>query len=519
MQVTEKSSEGLSRTYEVVIPAADLAAKLDAKIEEMRPQVRLKGFRPGKVPASHIRKVFGKSIMGDVVNETMQESSQKALSNKDVTPATEPHVHMESDMDQVIDGKADLAYHIHLDVMPKFDPIKPGEIKLKRPVAEVADQEIDDSLKRLAETNPTYEDKGAKKAVEGDRLTVDFVGSIDGEEFEGGKAEDIQIVLGQGGFIPGFEEGLIGAKKGDDKTIDATFPENYQAQHLAGKTAQFAVSVKSVEAQGETKIDDELAKSLGLDSLDALKDAIKSNLEREHQNQSRARVKRRLLDVLDTEHDFELPEKMVDAEFNQIWSQVQQDIEQGNLDDEDKDKSEDELKAEYRTIAERRVRLGLVLAEIGREGGVQVAEEEVARAVNQQASQYPGQERQVVEFYQSNPQALAQIRAPLYEEKVVDYVLELAEVEDETVAAEDLFKDDDAPGQAAKKPAAKKKAPAKKAPAKKHAAKKPAAKKPAASKAKSDSAAAKKAPAKKAPAKKPAAKKPAAKKSSSKPAS
>jgi len=503
MQVTEKSSEGLSRTYEVVVGASELADRLDRKIAEIRPQVRLKGFRPGKVPASHIRKVFGKSIMGDVVQEVVNETSQKALEEKEVTPATEPHVHMESDMDAVVEGGADLAYHIHLDVMPKFEPAKPSELKLTRPVAAVADEEVDDALRRLAESNITYKDKGEKAAAEGDQVTVDFVGEVDGEKFEGGAAEGTQLVLGSGQFVPGFEDGLEGVKAGDETTVEATFPEDYPREDLAGKTASFAVTVKAVAAPQEATIDDEMAKALGLESLDALKDAVRSNLQREHDAQSRARVKRRLLDALDARHDFDLPKRMVDAEFDQIWSQVEADMKAGKLDDEDAGKSEDELKDEYRKIAERRVRLGLVLAEMGRVGGVQINDEEVARAINQQAAQYPGQERQVVEFYQNNPQALAQIRAPLYEEKVVDYAIELAEVTDETVSREELFTDDAAPGaepaETKKKPAAKKKAPAKKTAAKKTAGKKPAAK--AGESAASES--------KKAPAKKPAAKKPA----------
>lgn len=511
MQVVEKSSEGLSRTYEVTIPQSELSERLDAKIKEMQPQVRLKGFRPGKVPASHIRKVFGKSILSDIVQDAVNETSQKALTEQEVTPASEPHVHLESKFEDVVEGKSDLAYHIHLDVMPKFEPAKPADIELVRPVAEVGDEEIQNSLKRIAESNQNFEDKGKKAAAEGDRLTVDFVGSVDGEEFEGGAAEGAQVVIGAGQFIPGFEEGLTGAKAGEEKTVEATFPEQYQREDLAGKTASFKVTVKAVEAPAETKIDDDLAKSLGLESLDALKEAVKQNLEREYRNQSRARAKRRLLDALDERHDFELPKRMVDAEFDQIWSQVDADRQAGRLDEEDAAKSEDELKDEYRKIAERRVRLGLVLAEIGRVGEVRITEEEVSRAVNQQAAQYPGQERQVVEFYNKNPQALAQLRAPIYEEKVVDYILELAKVEDETVSRDELFTEDEMPGAGGSKPA-KKAAAKKKAPAKKTAAKKAPAKKAA---AKSDEGEATKAPAKKTAAKKAPAKKAAASKASS----
>jgi len=515
MQVTEKSSEGLSRTYEVVIPATELADRLGQKIKEIQPQVRLKGFRPGKVPASHIRKVFGSSLMGDVVQETVNETSQKALQDNEVTPASEPHIHMESDTDKVIAGDADLAYHIHLDVMPTFDAANPADLKLVRPVTEAGDKELQDALEELAKNNQSFEGKGKKAAAEGDQVIMDFVGRVDGEEFEGGKAEDAKLVLGSGQFIPGFEDGLVGAKAGEEKVVEANFPDPYQREDLAGKTAEFTVQVKEVAAPKPAEVDDELAKAFGLESLDALKEAVKSNLQRELDSQSRARVKRRLLDALDERHDFELPKRMVDAEFEQIWNQVKSDMDAGNLDEEDAEKSEDELKEEYRGIAERRVRLGLVLAEIGREGKVEIKDEDVSRAVNQQASQYPGQERQIIEFYQQNPQALAQIRAPLYEEKVVDYILELADIKDEKVSREELFTDDEAPGAAPakKKPAAKKKAPAKKAAAKKSGSSKSdeaeakPAKKPAAKKAPAKKAAA----AKKAPAKKPAAKKTAKK--------
>ncbi len=486
MNVVElESSKGLNKVYEITIPATELDERLTAKIAEIQPRVSLKGFRPGKVPASHIRKVFGKSIMGDVVQEVTQETSEKALTDQGVRQASAPHIHPESDMDQVIEGGADYVYHIHLDVMPDFKPANPKDLTVTRPVAEVGDEEIEDSLKRIAEQNVSFEAKDGP-AEDGDRVTMDFVGRVDGEEFEGGKAEGADLVLGQGRFIPGFEDQIAGMKAGEERTINVTFPEDYGHEPLAGKPAEFDIKVSEVAAPKESAVDEDLAKNLGLESLDALKDAVKKNLEREYAGQSRARAKRRVLDALDGLHDFELPVNMVEQEFGAIWQQVQADIEAGNLDDEDKEKSEDELKDDYRKIAERRVRLGLVLAEIGREGNVRVNDEEIARAVNQEAMRYPGQEQQVVEFYQKNPQALAQVRAPLYEEKVIDYILELADVTDETVSKEDLFADDEAPGAEAKesKPAKK---PAKKKAAKKAAAdedgEKKAAKKPAKKKA------------------------------------
>jgi len=512
MQVTQTKAEGLSHSYDIVVPAKELSERLDAKIAEVQPQVSLKGFRPGKVPAAHIKRMFGKSMMGEIVEGTMNEASEKALNDNNIKPAGQPHFHLENEAEDVIAGKADLVFHMHVDIMPTFTPVDPAKLSIERPVAKVTDEEVEKSLSNLAESQKSYEDKSAKaKAVEGDAVVIDFVGSIDGVEFEGGSAEDAQVVIGAGQFIPGFEEQLVGVKTGDGKVLKVTFPAEYQAENLAGKDAEFAVTVKAVKKPVETKIDDEFAKKLGMDSLDALREAIVKSLESEHKSQSRNRAKRRLLDALDAEHDFDLPANMVDAEFNAIWQQVEADVKAGNVDEEDKDKSEDDLKAEYRAIAERRVRLGLVLAEIGQEANITVAAEELARAVNAEAMRYPGQEQQIAEYFQKNPEAQARLRAPIFEEKVVDYILELAKVKDVDVTREELYADDDAPGSEKKKPAAKKKTAAKKAAPKKAAAKKAPAKKAPAKKAPAK-AAAKKPAAKKAAPKKAAAKKPAAKK-------
>ncbi len=503
MQVTQTKAEGLSHSYDIVVPAKELSQRLDAKIAEVQPQVTLKGFRPGKVPTAHIKRMFGKSMMGEIVESTMTEASEKALTENKIKPAGQPHFHMENEAEDVIAGKADLAFHMHVDIMPTFTPVDPAKLSIERPIAKVADEEIEKSLSNLAESQKTYEDKSAKsKAVDGDAVIIDFVGSVDGVEFEGGAAEDSQVVIGAGQFIPGFEEQLVGVKTGDETVLKVTFPTEYHAPDLAGKQAEFAVTVKAVQKPVATTIDDDFAKKLGMDSLEALREAIVKSLDSEHKAQSRNRAKRRLLDALDAEHDFDLPANMVDAEFNAIWQQIEADVKAGNVDDEDKDKSEDELKTEYRNIAMRRVRLGLVLAEIGQDANIGVAAEELARAVNAEAMRYPGQEKQIAEYFQKNAEAQARLRAPIFEEKVVDYILELAKVKDVEVSRDELYADDEAPGAAPKKKAAAKK----KAPAKKAAAKKPAAKKAPAK------AAAKKPAAKKAPAKKAAAKKPAAKK-------
>lgn len=468
MNVVEKSSEGLSRTFEVVVPAAELNAKLAAKIEEIRPEVRLKGFRPGKVPAGHIRKMFGASIMGDILQEIVPEATQKTLDERKLRPASQPSIEVKSDADDVLKKGADFAFQIAVEVMPEFEPVDPKTLSVTRPSAPVGDDQVDEALGELARQAQAYEPKAkTAKAAEGDKLVIDFVGTLDGEAFDGGSAQDAELVIGSGQFIPGFEDQLIGAKAGDALDVKVTFPEDYQAAHLAGKAAVFATTVKEIQAPAESAIDDSLAARLGLESLQSLKDLLVRRFETEHAQASRMKVKRALLDQLDEAHaGIDLPGRMVEQEFESIWREVEQAIKSGELDEEDKAKSESELKADYRKIAERRVRLGLVLAEIGRKARIDVTQEEIARAVNQEAGRYPGQERQVVEFYQKNPGALQALRAPIYEEKVVDYILELAQVTEVEISREALFADDEtAPSEAP----AKAKAPAKKAAAKKSA--------------------------------------------------
>ena len=443
MECTE-TTDGLSRMYKVKVPASELKARLDARIEEIRPQMRLKGFRPGKVPASHVRKMFGQSLMGEVIEAVMKETSEKAITDADVRPASQPDMHMESDMEKVIEGEEDLAYHMHVDVMPDFEPADMSGIKIKKPVAEVDDAQLEETLDQVAENNMKYEARGkTAKAREGDAVVIDFLGKIDGEPFEGGAAEGHTLVLGSGSFIPGFEDQLIGLKTGEEKDVEVTFPEEYQAEHLAGKAAVFEVKVNEVRAPKKPDIDEEFAKGLGIDSLEELKDMLKTQLQQELDNASRAKAKRHLLDALDERHDFELPPKMVNMEFDQIWQQLQSEMDAGRVSDEDKDKSEDELKEEYRKIAERRVRLGLVLAEIGRLQEIKISEQEVQQALIREAQRYPGQERQVLEFFQKNENAMAQLRAPIYEDKVVDHLLDTVEIEEEKVSREELLSEDE----------------------------------------------------------------------------
>jgi trigger factor len=442
MNVTETKSEGLSREFRVNIPAGELAARLSAKIQEIQPQVQLKGFRPGKVPTAHIRKMFGKSLMGEIVQNTLEETSQKALDEKSLRPAARPSIQLDSPAEKVINGEADLEFNMQVEVMPEFTPADVSDIAVERMVATATDQEIEEALTRLAEGNKSYEPREDGAAAEkGDAVVIDFVGKIDDVAFDGGSAEGQTLVLGDGRFIPGFEDQLIGAKAGDDVAVKVSFPDNYQVDTLKGKPAVFDVKVKEVKAPKTPEMTDEFAQSLGLPDMAKVREAIKAQLDGELAQASRQQVKRVLLDALDERHAFELPPMMVKAEFDQIWAQLEEEKKNDRLSEEDKAKSDDELKAEYEKIAQRRVRLGLLLAEIGRRDNLEITNEELGAALRMEASRYPGQEKAVIDFYRNNPNALAQLRAPIYEEKVVDLILGKAKVTDKTVTREELMKE------------------------------------------------------------------------------
>ena len=447
MQIVEKSGEGLSRVYGVTVPATDLTEKLEARIAEITPTLNIKGFRPGKVPAAHVRRLYGKALMGEVVEQALSESTQKVITDNNLRPAGEPDLKPEGDLNAVVDGKADLSFEVSLDLMPEFDPVDAATLELKRPVYEPADAEIDEAVAELAKQNRTFEPRTGKtvKAKDGDQVVIDFVGKLDGEAFEGGSAEDAELVLGSGQFIPGFEEQLVGAKPDSDVEVKVTFPENYGAAHLAGKEAVFEVKVKEVKAPVETEVNDAFAERLGIENLEKLRELLKANLSEQYARASRFKLKRALLDQLDSKHDFPLPPKMVEAEFASIWSQVQQDKENGSLPADDAEKSDEQLQTEYRKIAERRVRLGLVLAEIGRANNVQVTEQELAEAMRREAMRFGPQAQQIFDLFRQNPNAQAQLRAPIFEDKVVDLIVSKAKVEDEQVSKEDLLKDDELP--------------------------------------------------------------------------
>ena len=447
MQIVEKSVEGLSRVYGVTVPAALLAEKVEARIAEITPTLNLKGFRPGKVPTGHVRRLFGKSLMSEIVEQTINETTQKVLSDNNLRPAGEPDLRPEGDIQDVVEGRSDLAYEIALEVIPEFEPADFSEISLKRPIYEPTEEEVGEALAELAESSKTYQPRKGKtvKSKDGDQLLIDFLGRVDGEAFEGGGAEDATLTLGSGQFIPGFEEQLVGAKPGDEVLVKVTFPAEYQAAQLAGKDAEFTVQVKEVRAPKASKVDDALAERLGIENLEKLKELLRSNLQSQFAGATRFKLKRALLDILDERHDFLLPPRMVEAEFSQIWEQVQQDKTAGGLPPEDADKSDAQLEVEYRKIAERRVRLGLVLAEVGRINNVQVTEQELAEAMRAEAMRYGAQAQQIFDFLRQNPSAQSQIRAPIFEEKVVDLIVSRAKVEDEKVSKEDLLREDDMP--------------------------------------------------------------------------
>ena len=443
MQIKELEAEGLSKTFAITVPKEDLATKLEAKIKEMQPQVSLKGFRPGKVPTTHIRKMFGQSIMNDIVQEVVNESSQQAINDNKIRPAGNPQIDLRANGDEVTKGEADLEYTMKIESIPEFDPVDPEKLKFTRLVHEADQKDIDERLKELASSQKTYKKKAkTAKAKKDDAVLIDFVGTVDGEPFDGGAMEGHQLVLGSGTFIPGFEDQLIGAKAGDELDVKVTFPDPYQSADLAGKDAVFATKVVEVQGAKDSEIDDDFAKKFGMEDADALKAAIKESYESELEGQSRLRLKRAILDELDKKHKFDLPPGMVEAEFGNIWTQVQAEKEAGNLDEEDAKKTDKQLEKDYRKIAERRVRLGLVLAEMGQKHEIQISNEELQQAMIAEARQYPGQEQQVIEFYQKNPQAIAQLRAPIYEEKVVDLIVEKAKMTDKKVDKDTLFEED-----------------------------------------------------------------------------
>jgi trigger factor len=448
MQVTETVNEGLKREFKVVVPVADLASKVEARLDELKGQVRINGFRPGKVPVTHLKRLYGRAVMAETIEAAVREANSQIVTERGYKLVREPQVKLPEEKDaveQVIEGKTDLAYTVEIEILPPIELADFKGIQVERLSAEVTEAQIDEAVQRIAEQSRPFAARGeGAKAESGDRAVIDFTGKIDGTPFEGGTGGDVTLHLGSGTFIPGFEDQLVGAAVGETRTVKVTFPQTYPAQHLAGKEAEFEVTVKALEAPQPVTVDDGFAKSLGLESLAKLREMVKGRLAQEHAAMSRQKVKRVLLDELDAKHKFGPPPSLVEDEFNNVWKTIQDDLASRKRTFEDEGTTEEKAKDEYRGIAERRVRLGLVIAEIGDKNAIKVTDEELSRAVMERARQMPGQEQKVWEFYRNNPDALAGLRAPIFEDKVIDYILELAKITDKTVTREELYKEDEA---------------------------------------------------------------------------
>jgi trigger factor len=447
MQVTQTSTQGLKQEFKVVLPAADLAAKLGAQLAEMQAKAQIKGFRPGKAPIGHLKKLYGKSIMGDVLQEAVNEANRKIVEDHQLRIAVEPKLDFpggQEEVERALEAEGDLAFTVTFETLPKFEIGSFDDIALERPVAEVSDEDIDAALKNLVDRIQEFEPREeGGKAEKGDKLTIDFTGKLDGVPFEGGAGGDIDIVIGSSTFIPGFEDQLEGAGVGDERLVKVRFPEDYSAKHLAGKDAEFDVTVKAVAAPKSLEIGEELAKKYGFENFEAMKEAVKGNLEADFHKVSRDKLKRALLDALDSRYSFELPDTLVEQEFNNIWGQHEAESRRAGQPVAEEGKTEEETRAEFRKIAERRVRLGLVLAEIGQSAGVKVEDKDLTEALVERVRMFPGQEKQVWDFYRNNEQALAQLRAPIYEERVVDHIAKLIKITDKSVTKDELFKEED----------------------------------------------------------------------------
>ena len=447
MQVTETLSQGLKHEFQINVPASDLDAKADARLVDMKDKVRLNGFRPGKVPVSHLKKVYGRSVMAETIDQTIRDTNTQIFTERGFRLATEPKITMpteEKEVEQILTGKSDLTYTVAIEVVPAIVLADFKSFTLEKPIAEVTDADIDQAIKRIADQNRTFAAKGeGAKAESGDRVTISFKGTINGTPFDGGAGENIQVVIGAGQFIPGFEEQLIDIAAGETRNLKVSFPKNYMSETLAGQPAEFETTATLIEAPQAVDINDEFAKTLGLESLDKLKQAARERLTAEYAGATRQRVKRILLDRLDESHKFEAPPSLVEEEFNLMWNSVKAEMESNGKTFADENTTEEAAKEEYHRIADRRVRLGLVLSEIGEKNKITVTDDEVSRAVIERARQMPGREKEVWDFYRNNVNALAQLRAPIYEDKVVDFILELAHVTEKKVSREELYKDDE----------------------------------------------------------------------------
>jgi trigger factor len=447
MQVTETSAEGLKREYRVVVPAAEVGGEVENKLDELRRTVKIDGFRPGKVPMSILRKRFGPSVLGEVLEGLVGRSSAKALEDQGVRPALRPDIEVKT-----FGEETGLEYIMSVEALPEIEATDPAKLSFTRLKAAVTDEAVDKAIEGIAKDQKNFVAvEGKRGAKEGDLVVIDFVGTIDGEAFDGGTAEGASLELGSGSFIPGFEEQLVGAKVGDNKTVAVKFPDDYASEAVRGKDASFAVDVKELQEPKPVTVDDELAKQFGLPDLAGLRDAMRAQIERQYSGASRVHLKRAVLDAFAEAHDFEVPEGMVEREFESIWKQIEDDMERTGTTWEASSQSEEEARAEYRVIAERRVRLGLVLTELGSQNEILVPQDELNRAVMEQARRFPGQEQKIFDYFSKSPEAMNELRAPLYEDKVIDFVIEMATVTDKDVSPEELLGDPDEVSEAATK--------------------------------------------------------------------
>jgi len=445
MQVTQTNSEGLKREYQVVVPAEELDTRLVERLNTLKNEVRIKGFRPGKVPMIHLKRLFGRNAMAEIVQAVMSEVASTTLKENGERAATRPDFQLPEDQaeaEKILRGDADLSYTMAYEVLPKILLADFKTITVERPITDAPDEVVEQQLRQLASNARSFTVKDGA-AEEGDRVTLSYVGKLDGEPFDGGANDEAMVTIGDGTFIPGFAEQLVGVRAGDEKTIEVTFPESYRATHLAGKPATFDVKVKSVAAGDAVPVDDELATRLGVESLEKLRETVRQQIQNGYNQTARQKVKRQLLDRLDEMHAMELPPGMVEQEFESNWRQVTADLARNGRTFEDEGTTEEAAREEYRKIAERRVRLGLVMAEIGSRNNIEVTQDEEQRALAAQMRQFPGQEQSLLEYYRNNPDAIAGLRAPIFEEKVVDYLLELVKIEDKPVTREELLRDDE----------------------------------------------------------------------------
>jgi trigger factor len=439
MQVTETLSEGLRRRYAVCVPASDIESRAKARLAELGKNLRLPGFRPGKVPANLVRQRYGTSVMAEVLQDAVNGIADRVIAERQLRPAGRPMVSLEGEPPLVAGAPADLNIKVEMELLPEIVLPDLAAISLTRLRAEPSEEAVATALDNLAKRSTVLEDiEEVRPAVTGDVLVVDFTGFVDGVAFPGGAATDAPVEIGGGGFIPGFTEQLEGLSPGESRTIEVTFPAVYQAAELAGKQASFEVTAKGLKRQVIPAQDDALAEKLGLENFEKLREAVVAQIQAEYDQMSRLRIKRELLDALFERADFPSPEGLLEAEFAAIWQRVEQDRREGRIDDEDRDKDEAVLREEYRAIADRRVKLGLLLSDIGRLNEIQVSQAELSQALRTEASRYPGQEMQVIKFFQENAGAIEQLRGPIFEDKVVDYILTVARVAERVVPPEEL---------------------------------------------------------------------------------